>query len=140
MTLSLQVGCVRVGRNVKTVINRYEVGSFNAASRQCSELAQLQDEMNEKAHVRYLVYCGLTHYRLGRRPNAQLLLSRGVDEYQQGRSSWIKPGIADEMYKALDDLEGRPHARVTPPPFERHSRRNKQVDVEADASEEEDDE
>lgn len=138
MTLVGGVSCARVGRGVKNVINRYEVGSFNAASQGCAHLAQVQDQMNEKAHVRYLVYCGLTHYRLGRRDNAQVMLARGANEYMQGRSSWLKPAIVDEMYKALDDLEGRPHARATPPPF-RPKRGPQATSAEIEEEDDEDD-
>ncbi|NUO47406.1 MAG: hypothetical protein HOV80_00970 [Polyangiaceae bacterium] len=100
------LGC-SAGGQIRASIGTYEAGNYNRAAHHCSEVADVEDELNEKAHVRYLVYCGLTSYRLGHRAEAQKLLTLGSQEYQQGRSRWLKPAIVDEMMKALDDLEGR---------------------------------
>lgn len=106
-------GCGTAGGYVRATIHQYEVGNFNAATRACFEVSQDEDYLNDKAHTRYLVYCGLTHYRLGRRTEAHEMLAQGNAEYLQGRSNWLKPGVVDELYKALDDLDGRNHARPT---------------------------
>lgn len=106
-------GCGAAGNYVRTSIHQYEVGNYNAASRACWEASHDQEYMNEKAHVRYLVYCGLTSYRLGRRDEAQGMLRQGNNEYLRGRSNWLKPAIVDELYKAMDDLDGQQHARPT---------------------------
>lgn len=101
-------GCV--GGQVRAGIGSYEAGNYNRTALHCDEMADEEDDMNDKAHVRYLVYCGLTKYRLGHRAEAQRMLALGSEEYTQGSSRWLKPAIVDEMMKALDDLEGR-----TPP-------------------------
>jgi hypothetical protein len=99
------LGCA--GGSIRAGIGTYEAGNYNRAAAHCDELAEYEEELNDKAHVRYLVYCGLTRYRLGNRAEAQRLLTQGNLEYSQGRSRWLKPAIVDEMMKALDDLEGR---------------------------------
>jgi len=98
-------GCA--GGHVRAGIGTYEAGNYNRAAAHCDDMAEHEDDMNDKAHVRYLVYCGLTRYRLGNRAEAQRMLTQGSREYSQGRSRWLKPAIVDEMMKALDDLEGR---------------------------------
>ncbi len=103
--LFLLTGC-GVGGQVRAGMGRYEVGNYAQASDACSEMRGDEASMNDKAHVRYLVYCGLTEYRLGNRSDAARLLAQGSGEYQQGRTSWLKPIIVDEMLKALDDLNG----------------------------------
>ena len=103
--------CGSPGGNVRATINQYEVGNFNAAAHACWQTSDGEEHLNDKAHMRYLVYCGLTYYRLGRRAEARQMLTRGNEEYLSGRLGWLKPAIVDELYKALDDLEGRVHPR-----------------------------
>jgi len=104
---SFLLGGCGVGGQVKASMGRYEVGNYHEAADQCSNMRGDETAMNEKAHVRYLVYCGLTEYRLGNRTSAERMLARGSDEYSQGRAGWLKPIIVDEMLKALDDLDAR---------------------------------
>lgn len=103
-----------LGGHVRNTISRYEVGNYNAAANHCGEVSDFEADLNDKARVRYLVYCGLTHYRLGKREEARGQLAQGADEYLQGKSNWLKPAIVDELYKALDDLEGRARDRGGP--------------------------
>jgi hypothetical protein len=107
----VSLGCGTTGRELRGGITRYEVGHFNAAARHCGELDGLEDELNDKAHVRYLVYCGLTQYKLGNREDARELLTVGAAEYEQGRDGWLKPLIVNELYEALDDLAGADRPR-----------------------------
>lgn len=99
------------GLSIRPSIHQYEAGNYNAAAHECWEVGPDAVYLNEKAHVRYLAYCGLAYYRIGRRADARPLLLRADVEYVQGRSNWLKPGIVDELYKALDDLEGQRHPR-----------------------------
>lgn len=103
------VGCgPSLGGQVRASMGRYEIGNFNSAATICSDIAgDGEADLNAKAHVRYLVYCGLTHYQLGDRQAAHPMLAQGAQEYVEGRASWLKPAIVDELYKALDDLDGR---------------------------------
>lgn len=100
------------GLSLRPSVNQYEAGNYNAAAHECYEIGEDSQYFNDKAHVRYLAYCGLAFYRTGRRADAKPLLLRANVEYVQGgRSNWLKPGIVDELYKALDELEGQPHPR-----------------------------
>ena len=109
------VGCSGVGRSVRTTVERYEVGNYNAAARACYDVSDAEDDMNAKARVRYFVHCGLAHFHLGNRGEALDYLKVGVQEYGEGRANWLKPGTVDEASKALDDLEGRPRERPSFP-------------------------
>jgi len=101
-------GCNGVGRQVRTTVDRYEVGNYNAAARACYDVSDAEEDMNDKARVRYLVHCGLAHFHLGNQGEALDYLKQGVREYANNRrGNWLKPGIVDEAYKALDELEGR---------------------------------
>lgn len=99
------------GLSLRPSINQYEAGNYNAAAHECYEIGEDSQYLNDKAHVRYLAYCGLAYYRIGRRAEARPLLLGADVEYVRGRSNWLKPGIVDELYKALDDVDGRPHPR-----------------------------
>jgi hypothetical protein len=111
-TLALcSFGCNGVGRQVKTTVERYEVGNYNAAARACYEVSEAEEDMNPKARVRYFVHCGLAHFHLGNRNEALDYLKTGVTEYGGGKANWLKPGTVDEAYKALDDLEGQARER-----------------------------
>lgn len=107
--LVVTTGCgPSLGHQIRESMSRYEVGNVNSAANICSGIeTDGEADLNPKAHVRYLVYCGLTRYKLGDRKSAHPMLAQGAEEYVQGRASWLKPAIVDELYKALDDLDGR---------------------------------
>jgi hypothetical protein len=134
-TLSLfSIGCNGIGSQVKTTVERYEVGNYNAAARACYNVSDAEDDMNAKARVRYFVHCGLAHFHLGNRNEALDYLKVGVQEYGEGRANWLKPGTVDEAYKALDTLEGRTRERPRSPG--RVSRPSPQVEAREPVAEE----
>lgn len=104
---------------VRLTIKQYEQGNYNAASQACSDASEDLELLGEKGRVRYLTYCGLTSYELGRREEARSLLNDAHRRYLNGHASWLKPAIVDELFKALDDLEGKPVPRPTRTSFGR---------------------
>ncbi len=111
-------GCTSPAGYLRAATGQYEVGNYNSAAYECEGARDDEPYMNDKGHVRYLVICGLASYRLGRHDEARAMLARGSDEYLRGRPNWLKPSIVDDLYKALDDLEGKPHARPNRDNFE----------------------
>lgn len=99
------LGCTR-GAELQHAIGRYEVGHYKATASTCAALDDDASSMSEKARVRYLVYCGLAHYKLGHVHEASAMLTKGSRSYAQGSLGWLKPDVVDELLKALDELEG----------------------------------
>ncbi len=103
------LGC-GVGRHVQKGINAYNASNYLDAKARWIEMQGVESEMNPKGHMRYLVYRGLTHFRLGERNAALHFLTRGNAEYRQGNPNWLPQSIADNMGRALAELKGAPPA------------------------------
>lgn len=97
-------GC-GANRQLATGIKAYERGNFNQAADRCDQIEE--DDWNDKRQVRYLVYCGLAFYQVGRHDSAKEMLESGRSMYKGGDRRWLKPGIVDELYKTLDSLTGQ---------------------------------
>jgi hypothetical protein len=110
----LFVGC-GVGRHVQKGINSYNVGDLARAMEIWYSLQDAEAEMNPKGLVRYLVYRGLTHHRLGQRKEAAYFLSRGKRVYATGDPRWLPPQAVAEMEQALGALGGGSPAPGAPP-------------------------
>lgn len=108
----LASGC-GVGRHVQKGINAYNAMNFHQAMAIWQEIEPLQPEMNDKGRVRYLVFRGLTHYRLGDRQGAMHFLTQGRQAYQMGDPSWLDPYALRQLDAALADLGG--NAPPVPP-------------------------
>ena len=84
----------------------YQQRDYRRAMVVWSDLEGHEHEMNRKGFVRYLVYRGLTHYRLRHRQVALRFLDRGYQLYRDGSPGWL-PGYAVlEMNQARADLRG----------------------------------
>lgn len=106
------LGCSR-GGELQHAIGRYELGHYKATTSTCTELDADAARMNDKTRVRFLVYCGLAHYKLGHVHEARAMLAQGSRSYLDGSLGWLKPDVVDELLKALDDIEGAPQALDT---------------------------
>jgi hypothetical protein len=121
----LSIGCGSTTRNLQKGIERYERTDYTGAMSQWSALTTSERSLNQRGLVRYLVYRGLTHYRLGDRTSALSYLSRGKDAFGRGSASWVRADLVAEMDRALADLNDEPEAAppaepappaVAPPP------------------------
>jgi hypothetical protein len=121
----LMSGCGGATRNLQMGIDRYERTDYSGAMSQWSMLTTSERSLNQRGLVRYLVYRGLTHYRLGDRSSALSYLARGKDALGRGSASWVRSDLVAEMDRALADLNGEPDAAppadpappaVAPPP------------------------
>jgi hypothetical protein len=100
----LATGCTTLGARVQKGMNLYDRTDFPGALDQFTALSAKERDMNQKGAVRYLVYRGLTHYRLDQRPEAYLFLSRGQEAYSRGTPAWLHPRTVGEMERALAEL------------------------------------
>lgn len=114
--LALTLAACGVGRHVQKGINAYTIGNYQGAMLVWSDLAARESEMNEKGRVRYLVYRGLTHYRLGQQRQALTYLSLGSSAYRAGNPKWLPPRDVQEMQAALGLLQSGAPADAAPPP------------------------
>jgi hypothetical protein len=122
------LGC-GAGRHVQKGINHYTIQNYAGAMMVWQELEQDEGALNDKGLVRYLVYRGLTHYRLGHRQWAQHFLARGKQAYRGGDPAWLPGHAIQQMEQALAALGGGstvapPAARpqpTAPPPTEQGS-------------------
>jgi hypothetical protein len=112
-TLLATPACGSPNIELRLTIKQYEQGNYNAAAQACSDASGDLELLGDKGRVRYLAYCGLTSYELGRRDEARTMLNDANRAYLQGHPGWLKPAVVDELYKALDDLEGQPFPRPT---------------------------
>ena len=103
MVLGAATGC-GASTDLRGSMHAYEAGNFRTAEARCDQLEQ--SDFGNKAQVRYLVYCGLTYYKLGEADHARTLLASGNRLYATGDPGWLKPLVVDDMNKALSNLNG----------------------------------
>jgi hypothetical protein len=105
VVLLLLSGC-GVGRHVQKGINAYNAMKYHQAMSIWIDLEQRVPDMNSKGVVRYHVFRGLTHYRIGDRAMAHRFLAEGQRAYQAGDPSWLPPQTVQEMSAAMATLQG----------------------------------
>jgi uncharacterized protein YceK len=93
-------GC-GAGRTIQKGINCYWTLNYQRALDIFEEAGCCEYEMNPKGLVRYLVFRGLAHYRLGHRKQAYHFLSRGKEAYQRSEPGWLPIRAVQEMDAAL---------------------------------------
>lgn len=115
----LSTGC-GMGRQVQRGANRYQQADYVGAMSQWRYVEDREEEMNDKGRVRYLVYRGLTHYRLfqqthhpGHHALALHYLARGKLAYDSGTARWLQAKTVVEMKDALAELTGQVPAAST---------------------------
>jgi hypothetical protein len=102
-------------RQLTGTMSAYEIGNYHQAAERCENVDEAA--LDGRKQVRYYVYCGLAHYRLGDQDNARNLLTVGKQKYEAGSSTWLKPIIVDEMNKALGTMTGSTFAPSGMPPY-----------------------
>ena len=102
--LLVLASCGAAGGTIQRGINLYHGTDYMAAMQVWSELEPQEGEMNDKGLVRYLVYRGLTAYRLGHHQAAMAYLTRGKNLYFSGQRRWLPEPTVAEMNAALQDL------------------------------------
>lgn len=107
------LGC-GVGRHVQKGMDSYRAGLYQAALQQLRPLETREAEMNPKGRLRYLVYRGLSHYRLGQRTAALYWLLRGDELHQHANPRWLPRHAIAEMDTALRELRSPTPAEVEP--------------------------
>ena len=65
---ALASGC-GAGRDLRGSMRAYETGNFRRAEERCENIDEA--ELQGKVQVRYLVYCGLAYYKVGRQDAAR---------------------------------------------------------------------
>lgn len=92
----------------------YEHADYRGAMVQWRYLEGGEAKMSDKARVRYLVYRGLTHYRIYQRSNdpgeaaaALHFLARAQLGYDAGKPRWLDAETVSDMKVALGDLARR---------------------------------
>ena len=103
-------GC-GMGRHVQRGADRYQNADYSSALVEWRYLEEREEDMNDKGRVRYLVYRGLTHYRIyqrsrdaGHHAAALHYLARGKEAYDAGSARWLQAKTVVEMKDALVDL------------------------------------
>jgi hypothetical protein len=111
------VSCGTSGAHVQHGINAYQRGDYKGAAQQLGSLEDETSNMNPKGYCRYLVYRGLTLYKLGDRAGAVPFLTKGKEAMDRGDSRWIPPNIAAQVQDALDDISRSSSSYLQPQPF-----------------------
>jgi hypothetical protein len=105
MLASLVLSC-GIGGVIGSGISFYQQRNYRQAMIVWSDLEGHEHEMNRKGYLRYLVYRGLTHYRLGHREVALRFLDRGHILYRESPPAWLPGHAVTEMNQAMADLRG----------------------------------
>lgn len=109
------------GRHVQRGADEYRAADYGGAMTEWRYLEDREEDLNDKGRVRYLVFRGLTHYRLyqqGRQPMeagaALHFLARGKLAYDAGKAGWLAAKTVVEMKDALAQLSypAQPGAQV----------------------------
>jgi hypothetical protein len=110
---TLLLGC-GAGRVVQRGADKYQQADYGGALVDWRYLEEREQDMNDKGRVRYLVYRGLTHYRLFQQSRdasqhaaALHFLARGKSAYDNGSARWLQARTVVEMKDALIDLTGQ---------------------------------
>jgi hypothetical protein len=113
-------GCGATTRELDRGTTSYQHADYRAAMIRWRYLEDREPEMKPKARVRYLVYRGLTHYRLFQRSaepmeqaSALHFLARGKAAYDTGKPRWLTAEMVVQMKDALDDLAHRAAGNAT---------------------------
>jgi hypothetical protein len=114
LVAGLSLGC-GVGRFVQKGIDSYQRGDYAGAMHQWNELSSQESDMNAKGLMRYCVYRGLTHNRLGQKQAALQWLTRGADLYKRGDPAWLPVPAYEEMNRVLAELGGGAGAPAASP-------------------------
>jgi len=112
---TLWLGGCGHGRHVQRGAAEYRSADYGGAMTEWRYLEDREEDLNDKGRVRYLVFRGLTHYRLyqqGRHPGeagaALHFLARGKLAYDSGKAGWLNAKTVVEMKDALAVLAGNP--------------------------------
>jgi hypothetical protein len=97
-------GCGGSGRFIQRGMDAYKYGDYPLAMETFDYVEKEAGKMNDKGEVRYLVYRGLTAYKLGKKEEALKLLRQGKAAYKAGDPKWLSEEIEDEMTKTLAEL------------------------------------
>ena len=107
----LLIGCGGPGKSVKQGSDAYARANYGGAMVQWRYVEHGEAQMKDRDRVRYLVYRGLTHYRLYERSNdptdaaaALHFLARGQAAYDAGKPKWLDPETVSDMKVALARL------------------------------------
>ncbi len=115
--LSISLAACGMGRHVQKGINSYNAGDLNSAMSIWQNLERDEAGMNQKGLMRYLVYRGLTHHRMGHHQWALQFLNRGRAAYMTSNPQWLPSHIVVEMNQALAQLgSGTQPANPQPTP------------------------
>jgi hypothetical protein len=106
MVVLLLLSACGVGRHVQKGINAFNAMKYHEAMSIWIELEQRIPDMNPKGVVRYHVFRGLTHNRIGDRAMALRFLTEGQRAYQAGDPAWLPPQTVQEMNATLASLRG----------------------------------
>src|SRR5262245_25931540 len=112
----LMFGCGGATRSLQRGIESYDRTDYPSAMSQWSHITTSERSLSQRNRARYLVYRGLTHYRLGDHSSALSYLSRGKEALMRGNPGWVRADIAAEMDTALSELSGQPGEATQPPP------------------------
>lgn len=80
---------------------------YEVAATRCQWLHSQESKMNEKAAMRFRVYCGLAYYNVNKPNRAYKYLKSGDAMYRSLNPAWLPPETVDAMEQTLAKLEGK---------------------------------
>ena len=94
--------CSYIGRGIR----EYREEKYMRAMERWRNLEKREADLNTTSYIRYLIYRGLTHYKLKQRENAYKYLTKGIAEYKKNDSKGLPYEAVYETENAIRELRG----------------------------------
>ena len=103
LPLLVALGCAG-GRSMERGIKAYNEGNYAFAEETFNWVETDKVPLTPKSMVRYMVFRGLTAFRLGKTQEAKTFLASARTKYEGGDARWLSADVVKEMDSTLDKL------------------------------------
>jgi hypothetical protein len=100
------LGCASTAGTLQRGINCYHAANYPCAAAAFQDVEMQGAALNQKGHIRFLAYRGLTYYRMGQAEPARRLMADALVAYRSGNPAWLPQAALAELNQALAQLSG----------------------------------
>jgi hypothetical protein len=107
------LGCASTAGTLQRGINCYNTANYPCAAAAFQDVEMQGASLNQKGHIRFLAYRGLTYFHMGQAEPARRLMSDALVAYRAGNPAWLPQAALAELNAALAQVSG---GAAPPPP------------------------